>query len=1084
MTTSLITPWTSSSATMPPLNRIETLVDEVLSSVLHRMTTRRQPSATYRVQLNSECTFQQVAAIIPYLHTLGVSDVYASPFFGAYPGSQHGYDVVDHAVLNPELGGEQELNLLSVALREHHMGLIADMVPNHMSASPQHNRWWLDVLENGPSSLHANIFDIDWHPLKPDLENKVLLPVLGAQFGEELESGKLQLAYAEGSFWLNYYDKRYPLTPESYALVLAPQLESLQERLGDEHADLMEFLSILTAMKNLPLYTETNEDRCVDRCREKEVIKRRLHELQSRSPEISAFIAERVLAVNGQPNDPHSYDALETLLAAQPYRLAFWRVAADEINYRRFFDINDLAAICMEHSDVFEQTHRLLFSLLETGVVTGLRIDHPDGLYAPKEYLCQLQETYFLSLCRQAWQQMIDTVDEALAPWETLASRFRELWRNATKIPGSPLAKPLFVVVEKILARNEPLPEDWPVHGTVGYECLNLLNGLFVDSANERAVSVLYTRFTQQSLDFRELCQECKRLVVRSSMASELQVLGYQLDRISEANRWTRDFTLSSLTQALREVMVFLPVYRTYVKPGLILERDVHFVERAVNLAKRYNPSMSGSIFDFLRDVLLLRGPEFKTDTATTTSQTGVQAAKERFVGKLQQLTGSMMAKAVEDTAFYRFNRLISLNEVGGDPGHFSVSPKEFHRFHLNRPVRLASTLNATSTHDTKRSEDVRVRIDVLSEIPREWRERVQRWARMNRRFKTEIDGAEAPSRNAEYLLYQTMVGIWPDTIPSSGMHKSFLDRLENYMLKVVREAKVHSSWINPHEPYETALLHFVERLFHSENAAKFLADMHAFASQVAEHGRWNSLSQLVLKLTSPGVPDFYQGCELWNLRLVDPDNRHVVDYDSARKSLAELIHQMAGIFPSQSPVNSADLWLNDFINHLDATLTECSQDTSDSKSTAVYRLLARLLQDRTNGGIKQFVTMLGLRFRRSCPELFLNGDYIPLETTGIYADRVVAFSRSYHEQSLIVIAPRLTVKVTGFGGQPPVGEVWQDTALILPPAQVMNPPNQWQFRDLFSLHSLTGEMQQNANPGTLRISQVLSHFPVALLIH
>ncbi|HET6423026.1 MAG TPA: hypothetical protein VFG20_05040, partial [Planctomycetaceae bacterium] len=481
------------------------------------------------------------------------------------------------------------------------MGLIADVVPNHMAAAPRFNLWWQDVLENGPSSAYASYFDIDWMPLKHDLAYKVLLPVLGEQFGSVLENGQLTVMRENGAFWITYYEERFPVSPCTYPLILSPRLEDLQQQLGNEHADVLELLSILTAIKNLPLRTDTDSERITERRREKEIIKRRLHTLTDSSPEIAAFIDENLRLFNGQPEDPHSFDRLDELLAQQAYRLAYWRVAADEINYRRFFDVNELAAVCTESPPVFADTHRLIFDLLDEGTITGLRIDHPDGLYNPSEYLRQLQESHFLRLCRE------DGTDTQTAATD---DRLAALWRAASSIPGSPLARPLYLVVEKILAPDEMLPENWPVHGTVGYEFLNHLNGLFIDPAGERPLSTLYQRFTEETLDFAELAYQCKRLIVRMSMAGELNVLGDRLDRISESNRLTRDFTLHSLTRALQEVMACFSVYRTYVQTDQVLERDAMFVERAVAHAKRRNPAMSSRIFDFIRDVLLLRHRE------------------------------------------------------------------------------------------------------------------------------------------------------------------------------------------------------------------------------------------------------------------------------------------------------------------------------------------------------------------------------------------------------------------------------------------------------------------------------------------
>lgn len=1035
-------------------------VDRILAAVDAHLRTARLPTATYRVQFNQHCRFREIEAAVPYLYTLGISDLYASPFLQARPGSPHGYDVVNHAAINPEIGTLDDLRSLRSALREHGMGLIGDVVPNHMSASPEINVWWQDVLENGPSSTHASYFDIDWMPLKSDLADKVLLPLLGDQFGKVLESGQLKVCYREGTFWLEYYQHRLPIAPRAYSIILSQNLEKLRQRLGDGHAEMLEILSILTAIRNLPPRTETDAERLAERRREKEVIKRRLHELASRSAEMKAFITECVTTINGVPSDPRSFDTLDSLLQEQAYRLAYWRVAADEINYRRFFDINELAAICTEHRDVFDDSHRLLFQLLDEGTLTGLRIDHPDGLYDPRGYFVQLQEQHFLRICREVHRRMASPADPVSGDdplWLPIEQRLQALWRTATEIPGSPLARPLYVLVEKILAHGEPLPEDWPVHGTVGYEFLNAVNGLFVDARSERLLSTLYTKFTGESLDFDALAYECKRLIVRISMASELNVLGHRLDRISERNRWTRDFTLNSLTRALQEVIAGFRVYRSYVQPGRVLDRDQRCVEGAVNRAKRRNPAMDVSIFDFVRDVLLLR---FHTH-----SDLDEQSAVERFAGKFQQLTGPIMAKAIEDTAFYRFNRLVSLNEVGGEPDCFGASVAEFHQLNHDRQVRTPYAMNASSTHDTKRSEDVRARINVLSEIPKEWRTHVQLWSRWNRSLKQQVDGIETPTRNTEYLLYQTLIGTWPGSIPTGPERERYIERIQTYMLKVVREAKVNASWVNPNEPYEAATSQFVARLFEQSRKRPFLDDLQQLASQVAEHGIWNSLSQLLLKMASPGVPDFYQGTELWSLTLVDPDNRHPVDLEKRRDVLDGLLAEMARVLQCDHMRHAVEAWLSPPV------------ENSPEASQRVSTFLQELLSTRHDGRIKLLTTLLTLRMRRQQPDLFIDGTYEPLEVRGAHAEHLVAFARSCHDRVLVVLAPRLTVRVSGLGGPPPLGDLWQNTTVVLPPSI-----QRAHYHSVFPRQSISSRQKPESQEYELFVAEVLNDFSIALL--
>jgi (1->4)-alpha-D-glucan 1-alpha-D-glucosylmutase len=1025
---------------------VQELVAQVVKTVTESKQTERLPSATYRVQFNAHCTFRDAQSAVSYLHKLGVSDLYASPFLLARPGSIHGYDIADHTKVNPEIGTLEELRSLSASLREHGMGMIADVVPNHMSNATRLNAWWQDVLENGPSSAYAAYFDIDWMPLKPDLANKVLLPVLSDQFGNVLEDGKMFVKYEGGAFWLEYFENCFPLAPGSYAVILTPILPNFQAHLGEEHPDVLELFSILTAIKNLPARTETDPDRLAERRREKEVVKRRLHELVERSPEFKELLSSSLRELNGITGDPRSFDRLDGLLEQQAYRLSYWRVAADEINYRRFFDINELAAICTENPQVFAETHRLLFDLIDDGTVTGLRIDHPDGLYDPRGYLCQLQRERFFSLCRR------ELTSKGISPdsdtrYEAIQQRLHEVWQTAETDTHSPWRRLLYVVVEKILAHNESIPNNWPIHGTVGYELLNAVNGLFVAPSGERSLSALYARFIDDEIDFDQMAYQCKRLIVRMSMASELSVLGHRLDRISERNRWTRDFTLNSLTRALQEVISCFGIYRTYVEADQVLERDVRFVSTAVARAKKSNPAMSGVVLDFIRDLLLLRYRENADEEE--------RRAVQQFVGKFQQITGSIMAKAVEDTAFYRFNRLASLNEVGGDPAKFGTTLADFHALNQARLSRMAHTLNATSTHDTKRSEDVRARINVLSEVGPEWRGCVNRWSRWHRRLKTSSDGVDAPSRNDEYLLYQTIVGIWPGLASLVGGMPKLIDRIQQYMLKVVREAKVNSSWVSPNEAYEAALVRFISDMFQQDQRRPFLRDLDHFVGLVADHGRWNSLAQVVLKTASPGVPDIYQGMETWNLTLVDPDNRQVVDLAAKSASLDHLIADMTVALNLPAPSDLVTDWL------------------SPGNETLPHDFLNQLLANRADGRIKQFITMLCLRMRRLLADLFSLGEYLPLEASGAHADKVIAFLRREKDRFALAIVPRFTVALVGLGGPPPLGDVWQDTTIKL--HQDISTAT---WRNCFTRETLAVGGESG-----VRIADVLRTLPVALLV-
>ena len=1012
------------------------LVAAILEDVKQRLAGERLPVATYRLQFTGQFGFRQAEELVDYLDSLGITDLYASPLLQAGEQSTSGYDVADCTRLSDELGTAEDFERLAVALRERGMGLVLDVVPNHMTTASARNRWWLDVLENGPLSKYASFFDIDWMPLKPDLAYKVLWPVLGDQYGQALETGQLTLTVDQGTFWLQYYQARFPLYPGSYATILAEALPRLEARLTPESPDVLELHSIVTAARNLPPPTETAPERVEEYRREKELIKRRLAALVERCPPAHAALEEALSLFAGQPGDARSFDRLDELLRAQCYRLAHWRVAADEINYRRFFDVNELAAICVENPEVFSETHALIFDLVERGLVTGLRVDHPDGLFDPRAYFGQVQERRLLQLCRQAAERIGNS-----PRGDEFARLVPQLVAAASAAPpDSPLARPLFIAVEKILGHGEVLRDDWPVHGTVGYEFLNRLGGLLVDRAGESSISSTYVRFTKEPLDFRTLSYRCKRLIVRMSMVSELHVLGHRLDRISERNRWTRDFTLNSLTRALEEVAACFPVYRTYLTPDHIPEGDRHYIEAAVARAKRHNRAMSASVFDFVRDALLLRYRREADDAE--------RRAQWLFAGKFQQLTGPVMAKGIEDTAFYRFNRLVSLNEVGGQPDRFGDDVATFHRHNAARLPRHAHGLSSTSTHDTKRSEDVRARISVLSEVPGEWRKALSRWARANRRLRRDIEGQVAPSANDEYLLYQTLIGVWPGSwlaqggdagsspAAASGDRAAFIERIQQYLVKVVREAKASSSWISPNEAYERAVTDFVAGAISGERP-RFLAEIDAFASIVADHGRWNSLTQVLLKVASPGAPDFYQGSELWSLDLVDPDNRRPVDFAARRRLAREILERAETSEPHQRQT-----------------------------------LLDELIRTRADGRIKLFVTLLALQARRAQPELFTQGEYLPLTVHGSRSDHLVAVARRHAGEWALAVAPRLTAKLCGFGGPPPIGQVWEDSHIELPPEFPTD-----SAVDVFSLERLA------APDGRLDAARLLDTFPLAMLV-
>ncbi|MBI2526427.1 MAG: malto-oligosyltrehalose synthase [Candidatus Rokubacteria bacterium] len=994
-------------------------VDALLQEIVEALARPRR--ATYRLQLGPTLSFEDVGALAPYLSSLGVSEAYLSPCFRCGSGSSHGYDITDHNAFNPEIGTEATFDQMARTLAKHGIGVILDVVPNHMGISGDANPWWLDVLENGPASPYARFFDIDWAPVKPELRNKVLLPVLPDQYGRVLESQQLQLEFSEGAFFVRYAGSRLPVAPDSYAQVLTHRAEALGARLGPEHPQLRQFQSILTALDHLPPQTEVDPARLEERLREKEIVKQRLAALVKESPEIHEFIDDNVRRFNGTPGDPASFDLLERLLAGQAYRLADWRVAGDEVNYRRFFDVNHLAAIRTELPEVFDAIHKLILRLVGEGTVTGLRVDHPDGLHAPGEYFRRLQEGAVVHTARRLAP---DVVGEGT---EVLLARYRELARPD---PATALARPLWVVAEKIRMADEGLPEWWRLAGTTGYDFLASVNGLFVDRGNSRQMTALYARVAGSAPPMADVVHSAKRLIMQLSMASEVNRLGHQLDRLSETNRHTRDFTLHSLIRAVREVIACFPVYRTYIgDEGLeVSARDRAFVERAVADAKRRNPTVNVSIFDFIRDTLLLRNPPDAGEEDRT--------RRRHFVMRFQQTSGPVTAKGIEDTAFYVYNRLVSLNEVGGDPGRFGEPVVAFHEKNAKRLARWPQSLLCTSTHDTKRGEDVRARINVLSEIPVEWAACVRRWRVIARRWKREVDGQAAPDRNDEYLLYQTLVGAWP-VEPHADL-QAFTARICAYMEKAAKEAKRKTSWTNPSPAYDAALRDFVTGLLAA--GGPFLASLLPFQRRVALYGAGNSLAQTLLKLGAPGVPDFYQGSELWDLSLVDPDNRRPVDFARRRTLLASL-----------------------------GALLE-------ARSGDLAALCAELLESWADGRLKLYLIQRGLALRQERPRLFETGAYRPLEAGGARAEHLVGFARVGAGGAVVVAVPRLMARLTGFSGALPLGaDAWGDTWLSLGSEHLAG-----RYRDRLTGRALDTDRRDGVP--TLPASTVFAGFPVALL--
>jgi len=822
------------------------------------------PGTTYRLQFREGMDFQRAARLAPYLKRLGVTHLYASPIFTAVPGSTHGYDVADFAEIDPELGGRDGFSAMAAALKAEGIGILLDIVPNHMGASTA-NPYWADCLEWGADSLNADTFDIDW------TAPKLLVPVLGEPYGEALDAGKLGLVFSaeEGGFRFTYYEIALPLGPQSYARILGliegPEFQELSLAFATSAADGAPYL------------------------------KERLAELAS-DPDQRARIeaARREVA--------EDREALHDLHEAQAWRLSHWRMARETLTYRRFFEIADLVGVQVDRPSVFDATHALIAELAEAGEVSALRIDHIDGLADPKAYLARLSE-----------------------------------------IEDAP-----YVVVEKILGPEELLPESWQCAGTTGYEFARAVTAMQVDGHGLEALDAAWREATGENRAFDDILAATKSRTLTYNLAGELAFLTESAREIGEGDPSTRDYGPDSLRRAIVGMAAAFPVYRAYVDHSGATEQDRKLVVAAGEAAKASPYVEDPEVVDFLVRILLLdlEDPEL--------------AAKALyFARRFQQTTGPIMAKALEDTVFYRFNRLIALNEVGGEPD--AAGPGAFHEAMATRLASQPTALSGTATHDTKRGEDARARIACVSEMAGSWAEAVGRWNEMLADLVEEVDGEAAPEPNMVWLFHQALLGGWEaDLSPEeSGRVEALGERLSAFMLKAVREAKEHTSWTAANEPYEAALERFAKGALSRQD---YLEDFIAVARPLIAAGAVNSLAQLTLKLTAPGVPDIYQGTELWDLSFVDPDNRRPVDFSAREGMIGEA---EAADFAASLPrwrEGMPKLWL-------------------------MRRLLSLRAEHR---------------------DLFLKGSYEPLSVEGPMAERVIAFARRLGDELVVVVVPRL----------------------------------------------------------------------------
>ena len=911
----------------------------------------RVPSSTYRVQFNLNFRFADAEALVPYLHDLGISDLYASPRFKARKGSSHGYDVADPQRINSELGTEEEFDRLVARLHQYGMGLLLDIVPNHMAASSE-NPWWMDVLENGRQSRYAEFFDIDWEPegVKVDTleKNRVILPILSRPYAEILWDQDLRLRFDDRGFFFQYEDHSLPLNPATYSDVLALCRENVQDRedrLGASLQDLQATSQLFSESTNAARISSDNRESAVTE------FKSKVWQLYQSHEGIRHGMDEALRILNGVKGQTPSFDRLHSILSLQHYRLAHWRLASHELNYRRFFDINDLVGLRVEDPLVFSARHSSIMHLIQEGKVSGLRVDHIDGLLDPLQYLERLQ---------------------------------------AIPIPNGRQNQDglkIYAVVEKITCGPEKLPADWPVLGTTGYDFLNASNALFIDPDGYREIEESYRRFAGIKQSFADAWYLREKQVIEEMFAREIDFLSYRLGRIAAFDERGADIPTRELIRGLKEVTACLPVYRTYYREGGILsEQDKTALRRALSDARRRVSlaEVSGATFDFLHRLFLA---ELQSETKET-RETWVD-----FITRWQQFTGAVMAKGLEDTALFAHHGLISVNEVGNNPFHEQISfgADAFHQFNCAALKSHPHSMNATSTHDTKWSEDVRARINVLSEIPHEWARCLRRWSRMNRRRKTVVAGSLVPTFNEEVIFYQAMLGIWPLEVFENLDRKALGSRLEDFFVKAAKEAKTETSWLSPNETHESALRHFVSSVLAASSADPFISNFLHFLRDIALFGACNSCSQLLLKMTAPGVPDFYQGSELWNPSLTDPDNRQPVDF-RARISALENVKSQGANPPA--------------------------------------KCIVELLRDWPSGHLKLFLTMRLLNFRRSHPDLFSTGSYEPLSVTGDYQRSIFAFARHRGEESLIVAVPRMLKHMPLKSGAFPLAQEWGSTAL------------------------------------------------------
>lgn len=939
----------------------QALADSLSTHDSRVATTGAIPRATYRLQLHKDFTLDAAAAVVPYLASLGISHVYTSPILAARPGSMHGYDIVDHGAINPELGGKPALLRLVAAIRAHGMGLIIDIVPNHMSVGGSDNAWWLDVLEWGRASLYAEFFDIDWEPTDAAFVGRIQAPFLGAAYGTCLQAGDIRLRFdaATGSLAAVYGEHVFPLTPRTYRAVLGslpPELTPSAPSQGGRSSARASAAAMKAGLRDFA------------------------------GREGGSAAIERALQAF-DPTTPAGQQRLHALLERQHYRLSWWRAASDEINWRRFFDIISLAGIRVELPVVFDATHALILQLYAEGLIDGVRIDHIDGLADPRSY------------CRKLRRRM-----------DNLTAQ-----RPADALPGPP-----YIVVEKILAPHERLATDWMIDGSTGYDFMDQVSRLLHDPAGEQPLSVLWAELTGSDENYEDEERAARRLILRDSLASELNNAAVALHRVARRDPVTRDYTLTAIRRALVEILVHFPVYRLYAGLAGRSKTDDRVLEWAMAGAQR---NMRAADHPLLEQIGLWLGGQ-----APRSLPAGpLRRERLRAIVRFEQLSSPVAAKSMEDTAFYRYGRLLSRNEVGANPAQWSLAPSAFHTMAMERRRWLPNAMLATATHDHKRGEDLRARLAVLSEMPGEWAWQLNRWMRLNAPLRREFADVMAPDPGDEIMLYQMLVGAWPQNLTpddADGL-EVFARRIIGWQEKALREAKRHSEWVAPNEAYEAACRNFVYAVLDTTRASRVVQEIAIFADRIAPAGDINALSQTLLRLTVPGVPDLYQGAELWDLSLVDPDNRRPVDFAMREAMLAALSE-------NSSPEAGDESWWSGQVK---------------------LQIIARAL---------------GLRTRN--PGLFANGRYVRLMVEGDRAEHVLAFARQTRHGAALIAVTRLPMALLAEGEAKIRADTWGNTHVVLP-------------RDLAGRRwrDVLGKTHLQSG-GRIKVSGLFSNLPVALL--